>query len=389
MVPIVSVKIEPRFLLDTTTSNLGLNTAALGFGNLIVQLQLAASAIRSKLADPALPAGERATLDALLARIQIMEPELQALLTDPATAAYFLPTASSAVGTALRNEVQRLRTDLLAAGITAFSATLNLPTGRASADDFGTFVTDPAGPIAGQPIDDTPYLIRLGDIEVGAAVALIDKYPTTRLGRGIRATVDATVRLRTGQLDRPDRFLDLGTGDRQPDVDLNLTTDIALGRLGVRMAGGYNLQLPGNQNRRVTPYDQPLAPVTTTAGVRRDPGDMVRVSVRPFFRLATYLSLYGAVDYWSRKADTFSYAAGQSPIEGVDLEVLARGTRTDALLLSGGISYSHAGESKLGLMRLPLDASLRYERILRSQTGILPDASTVRVDLRLYTRLWN
>ncbi len=387
-VPIVSVKIEPRFLLDTASSNLGLNRASLGHGNVVVQLQLAASAIRGKLADPDLPPAERANLDALLIRVTTLEIELRALLVEPATAAYFLPTASSAAGAALRGEVQRIQTDLAAAGVTVFTASLNLPGVRASIADFTGFLTDPAGPIAGRPIDDTPYLIRMGDIEVGAAIALIDKFPASRLGRGVRATLDGTIRLRTAQLDRPDRFLDLGTGDRQPDVDLNLTTDIAMGRFGLRMVGGYNLQLPGNQNRRVAPPDQPIATARTQAGVRRDPGDVLRISARPFLRLATHLSLFGAVDFWTRQADKFDYAAGQPPVEGVDLSVLSEGTKSDALLLSGGLSYSHSGENKLGILKLPLDASVRYERIVRSGTGVLPDANTIRVDLRLYTRLW-
>jgi hypothetical protein len=299
-----------------------------------------------------------------------------------------LPTASSAPGAALLAAIQQLRADLAAAGISSFTAPLNLPTARAGMDDFTAYLVDPAGPIAGQPLDDTPYFTLLGDIEVGAAIALVNRFPASRIGSGFRAVLDATVRLPTAELDRPDRFLDLGNGDRQLDVDVNLTTDVALGRFGLRMAGGYNLQLAGTQSRRVSAPDQPIAPAATLAQVRRDPGDVIRFSARPFLRLATYLSLYGAVDYWSRGTDQYGYLAGQTPIEGVDVNVLAAGSKADALLVSGGISYSHSGENKLGILKLPLDASLRYERIVRSGTGIIPDASTVRVDLRLYTRLW-
>jgi hypothetical protein len=388
-VPVVSVKIEPRFVLDTSGSNVGLNPGALGFDNLIAELQAAGSAIEARLADPTLPPAERATLDALLIRIQTMEPELRALLVDPTTAAGFLPTASSPAGAALTAEIQRLQTDLAAAGITGFVSPLTLPAGRAGAGDFAAFLSNPAGPIAADPLDTTPYLVRLGDVEVGAAIALLDRYPAARIRSGVRAVLDARVRLPTAQLDRPDRFLDLGTGDRQLDVDLNLTTDLAIGRFGLRMAGGYNLQLAGEETRRIAPRDQPIAPASRTALVRRDPGDVIRFSARPFVRLATHLSLFGAVDYWSRRADAFSYAPGQPPIAGADLGVLAKGTKADALLLSGGLSYSHSGESKLGILKLPLDASFRYQRIARSGTGILPDANTVRVDLRFYTRLWN
>jgi len=205
---------------------------------------------------------------------------------------------------------------------------------------------------------------------------------------GIRTVLDGTVRLRTAQLDRPDRLFDVGTGDRQPDVELSLVTDLAVGRLGARLTGGYNLQLPGNQNRRVTPRDQPIAPATSLAGVRRDPGDVLRLSAQPFFRLAPYLMLYGGVDYWSRGVDEYSYVAGQPDIEGVDLAVLADGSESTFITVNAGLTYSHSGIDKLGRRKLPMDASFRYQRIVRSQTGILPDAHLVRIDLRFYTRLF-
>jgi len=37
---------------------------------------------------------------------------------------------------------------------------------------------------------------------------------------------------------------------------------------------------------------------------------------------------------------------------------------------------------------LPLDASLRYERVASSTLGIFPDANVVTIDLRFYSRLF-
>ena len=384
-VPIVSVKIESRFLLDTNTSNVGVAPAA-SLANFLGALQVALSTLGSKIArgdfnnDLAL----KSLAESRLAYGQ----DLALLIGDQTGISSFLPTGSSAAGQALQSRIQAFFADLATLKVTA-SGSLLLPGRRATVANFMDYLTDPSGPVAGSDLGDTPYLTRLGDIEVGAAILLVDRFPKIKFGTGFRATLDGTVRLRTAQLDRADKFLDIGTGDRQPDVDVNLTTDFAFGRFGLRMVGGYNLQLPGNQNRRISPPDQPIASARVFAGVRRDPGDVIRVSARPFFRLATYLSIYGAADYWRRQSDKFDYVAGQPPIAGANLSDLAVGTKSDALLLSGGISYNHAGQDKLGVFKLPLDASLRYQRILRSTTGIVPDASTVQIELRFYTRLWN
>ena len=390
-VPFVSVKIESRFLIDTATSTLGANPGAAQFATFLNQLGAAVGALQTRITSGAFDGDPnlKAQAQARLSYGQMLLAELIGLLSEPTTASAFLPLGTSPVGAALLSQIRSFQAELAGLfGVPGFTAALSLPTRRADVDAFTNYLTDPTGPIISRPLDETPYLIRMGDIEVGAAWRLVDRFPAARFGSGFRATLDGTVRLRTAQLDRQDRFLDLGTGDRQPDVELNLTTDFAFGRLGLRMVGGYNLQLPGNQNRRVTSPDQPIARATTQAGVRRDPGDVIRVSARPFIRLATHLSVYGAVDYWTRQLDRFEYAAGQPPVEGVDLQVLGVGSKADALLLSTGISYSHSGQDKRGMLGLPMDASFRYQRVARSGTGIIPDSHSVRFDLRFYTRLW-
>ncbi|MBM4186552.1 MAG: hypothetical protein FJ206_04490 [Gemmatimonadetes bacterium] len=375
-VPIVSVKIESRFLIDAAQATAGVattgaNLAFLGqLGNIVSRLQ----DTLPRLTDPA----QRTLVQRLIAQ----GGALQSLLAEP-----FLPMASSAAGAAVQQAVQAMQADLSGFNI-ALTGAPALATRPIDPTGFNAYLTDPTGIIRAAPLDETPYLIRMGDVEVGAALAILDRFPTSRFGSGVRSVLNATVRLRTAQLDRQDRFLDLGTGDRQPDLEVNFTTDVAAGRFGARLAAGYNLQLPGNQNRRVAPFDQPIAPDSTRAGVRRDPGDVLRLSAQPFFRIATHLSLFGGGAVWARQADRFEYAAGQPPIEGVDIGVLSLGSKSDAVLISGGVSYSHSGQNKRGLFGLPMDASLRYERIARSGTGVVPDLNSVRVDLRLYSRLW-
>lgn len=398
MVPLIAVKIAPRIVIDSAGSTAGFNPASGPFGNaagrnqtalFLSSLRAAVTALRTKIAagtydtDPA----RRQAADQALIRGELLETELTGLLQD--AAADFVPRDGSQAG------------QLILAAITAFRATLqsldvtNLTTVQPPAfagqgldyQGFENFLTNADGSIGMRPIDDIPALSYLGDIEVGVAVAVIDHFPTAKLGSGFRAVIDGTVRLRTAKLDSPDRLFDLGTGDRQPDVEVSLTADYVRGRLGARFTGGYNVQLPGNQNRRVTRYDSPIVAKTSLAGVRRDPGDVLRLSAHPFFRLAPYLSVYVGADYWTKGRDGFVYVPGQPEIAGVDIGVLGDGTASDALQVSGGLSYSHAGLNKRGGTGLPMDASFRYERIARSRKGILPDIHSVRIDLRFYTRL--
>ena len=390
-VPIVAVKVEPRFLIDSTGANaaFGLDPSAQGafFG----QLAQARQQLRTRLTagdfdnDPTLKALAQSTV----AKAELLEAELGALLLTGSATTTVVPRANSTVAQQVVQVVRDLQAVLAQSfAITSFQAIPAFPSSPITTAAFGDYVTDPLGRIAALPLDDTPTFSYLGDIEVGATIALVDRLPTSTIGSGFRAYATAMARLRTAKLDSPNRFMDVGSGDRQPDVEMSLTADWVRGRLGARVSGGYNLQLPGNQNRRIAPPDQPIAPAASLAAVRRDPGDVIMVSARPFLRIATYLSVFGGVDFWTKQRDKFSYAADQPALPGYDPDVLAAGSQSDALLLSGGLSYSHSGLNKRGLLRLPMDASFRYQRIVRSGSGIVPDANTVSIDLRFYTRLF-
>ncbi len=390
-VPIVAVTVEPRFLVDTTgaTASFGIDPAfqATFFGQLVAARQRLRGRITAGDfdANPSL----KTLAEATVSQAELLEAELGALLLGSTATTAVVPRSGTTVAQRVVQVVRDLQAVLSQSfGDASFLAIPAFPSAPVTTETFGDYVTDPLGRIAALALDDTPTFSYLGDIEVGATMALLDRFPASSIGSGFRVYATAMARLRTAKLDSPSRFMDVGSGDRQPDVEMSLTADWVRGRLGARMSGGYNLQLPGNQSRRIAPYDQPIAPAASLAGVRRDPGDVMMVSARPFLRIATYLSMFAGVDYWTKKRDTFTYAAGQAALPGYDPDVLGNGTKSDALLLSGGLSYSHSGLNKRGVIRLPMDASFRYQRIVRSGTGIVPDANTVSIDLRFYTRLF-
>src|SRR5262249_20661006 len=150
----------------------------------------------------------------------------------------------------------------------------------------------------------------IGDIEVGAAFTWLDHRPKNG-GLLLRSALQGTVRLRTGKLPDPASLFSLGTGERQPDVHGDLVTDIVARHIGARVTARYVLQLPGRQNRRLSPPDQPFALASTLAGVERDPGEIVEGILEPYLRIAPHFSIVGGIRHWNKGVDKYKYVLNQ------------------------------------------------------------------------------
>jgi hypothetical protein len=299
------------------------------------------------------------------------------------TASSFVPTATSTAGTAVTTRLSALQTTLASDfGVAGFSELPTLPTTPATTDELLAVLGDPSGPTALR-LDESKLTFR-GDAEAGVAITLVDRWDRARARGGFRAAVEGLVRFPTGQLAPTDRVLALGTGDGQTDVELRITTDLGAGSWGLRAEGMYNRQLAANYLLRVAPPTQPLAGIDLLTAVRRDPGDVVRLAVRPFFRLAPTFAIEGTAMHWSRGEDEVSYLSAADEIPGVDASVLAQDSKASATVLGIGITYSSPGKFREGGRGLPVDASWGYERVVRTTGGIVPDRHTFRARFRAY-----
>lgn len=391
-VPIVRVRVQPTFEIDSTGATAGFNPADPVFGTaagasqtgqFLSQLVSALNTLGQRIASGAYDSDptRKAAAEALLATGGALNQLL--------TGSNFLPLTGSSAAAALTSSIEALRTGLVSTDTTIAPVVgvPALPGSRIDTEQFNDFVTNADGPIAAQPLS-PPVLTYLGDVEVGAAYLWLDRRPAAGHGLVVRSVVQGLVRLRTGKLDRPDAFFDLPTGDRQPDVQGDLVTDLFYGKLGARITGRYVLQLPGRQDRRVAPFDQPISLASTLAGVQRDPGEIIEGSFEPFVRIGPTLSLVAGVRHWSKQADTYSYVANQAPIEGVDIGVLGKDTQENGTALSAGLSFVHDGARRDGTSGLPMEAALRWEMIAGSTLGKVPATQSVSVVLRLYHTLF-
>ncbi|HEX6103949.1 MAG TPA: hypothetical protein VFZ26_00110 [Gemmatimonadales bacterium] len=383
--PLVRSRVQYELALDGSAANAGLNPGLAAHDPFFQQFDAALTTLAARIGagtydgDPA----QRAAADAALAEGTALRGDLFLLLADPTSASAFVPVAASDAGTAIGARVASLQTTLAGGlGVEGFTAAPALAGAPLTGEELENALGDPAGPIGLRPGES--LLSFRGDAEAGVAVTLVDRWDTEGRRGGLRAAVEGLVRFPTGVRPRTDRLFALGSGDEQTDFEMRATVDLGSGDWGVRLEGGYNRQLAGDIVARVAPPSQPFPGQDRLAELTLDPGDVVTVAARPFFRLARTLALMGSLEHHSRGEDDVRYREGADEIPGVDAAVLAEGTDASATLIAIGITYSNPGGLRPGGRGLPVDAGWSYERVLRASGGVVPDVHRLRARFRVY-----
>jgi hypothetical protein len=214
---------------------------------------------------------------------------------------------------------------------------------------------------------------RGGDSELGLALGILDRW-NGGAARGVRLAVEGRVRLPTGQRALPTRLVRIGTGDGQTDLEGTAALDVGAGTVGARFQGTWVRQQPTSIVANADDPRVPAEPESPLDRVRWDPGDVLRVGVRPYLRLAPALGLQLGLDWERREADRF-------PDQG-----LADGEEESRWILSAGMSYANLGGLVPGGRGLPLDAEWRWYHTVKQDVGYDPGGVLVR--LRLYGRLF-
>ncbi len=385
-IPLVRARVQTTTDLVSSSADGGLNPGQAGQLPFFQSFDAALASLSGKLAagdydaDPA----TRALAEATLADATALRADLFGLLADPATASPVVPTSSSGTGTAVLARVAGLQNTLSSSlSVPGFTLAPALPAAPLDEDGLRQVLT---GPLALR-VGESSVTYR-GDAEVGAAFTLMDSWDRGTRRGGIRTALSALVRLPTGLRDRGDTPLDIGTGNGQTDVQVDLVADLGAGAFGARLGGTYVRQLAADIQVRLAPPTQPFVGVDRLTFVRRDPGDVIAITVQPFLRLARTLALQAGVQHWSRKVDQVSYRSPADALAGVDPGVLAQETAANATMLSVGVTYANPGGLGAGGTGLPVDASWSYQRVVRSGNGRVPNTHLVKGQFRLYFGLW-
>jgi hypothetical protein len=386
-IPLVRARVQSARVFDATSADAGLSPDPANQISFFNEFDVALTTLNNKLAAGDYDANptQKQLAQATLADGTTLRSDLFGLLSDPATAAPTVPLAASATGTAIDARITALQNTLASSlSVPGFVLTPALAAAPLSTDDLMQLLTSPTFDLR---LSESKVTFR-GDAEVGASLTLIDRWDRTRSRGGFRAALSGLARLSTGRRDREDHPLDIGTGDGQTDVQLDLVTDVGAGPLGARLTGSFVRQLPADILVRVTAPGQPLVGPDRLTLVRWNPGDIVSVGVHPFYRLARTLALQAGLDHWMRSTDQVSYASPANALPGVDPGILTAESKANATLLSLGMTYANPGGRWPGGKGLPVDATWSYERVLRQGSGRVPDTHRVAARFRAYVGVW-
>ncbi len=389
--PIVSARTEAKLTPDVSNATLGLNPALLGnqsSGAYLDQFQASLDAVAGRIS-----AGDFDQSPDLLALATRTVQEgaafhdaVAALLVNPSSASPVLPLGDSPDGSALLATAadyhDRFGNEL---GVAAPTGGLALPSAAITESEFDALLT--ASDAFNLATFDEQPLVGLGDIELGVTWHLASRSSAERRS-WFGAWFTGSAVLPTGTPPRADHLRDPGTGDGQLDLRVRGTVETGRGRVGVRASADWRSQLAGTREARIGRRDEFLLPVTRLASLRWNPGDVLTLTARPYWRLADRLAIAGSVQWFHRGTDRWSLPGDQAAPFGGDVATMGDGTAASAVRVGLGMSYAHDGTRRDGERRMPVEAGLAIERTVASGSGLVPVALTTRLWFRVYKKLW-
>ncbi len=408
----VSVTVNPN--AGTNAATLGLNPAFLvGAGArsrndlVIAALDGAATTLGGELTrclgntDPTCAAinANRDGATALVASAQTTAAAIASVFgTTSVTGSAWAPLAGSellaAVNARLTELSDQFASFLGAAQGGAWVSARPVPAGLMAAADLDALITKPEFGIVGRAPSDYEHS-HLGDVEIGAKVSLYDTFgppATTPLAPrpgSLRLALGGVYRLGTGQLDLPDDFTDVGTGDRQVDLEVSGYLDAALSRrLWTSLVVRRGLQRPDRLVQRIPDHvGDPFPEVARRQMVSRDLGDYTELELAPRYVPSDALALSAVYRYRTKGEDRYQgnfqvLGADGSQLD-LDASVLGTGSSSTEQVLGFAITFSTVRGYALRESRWPLEVSLMHTQVLSGRGGIAARSAT-GLSIRIY-----
>jgi hypothetical protein len=382
VIPIVKGKSFVGSALDSLTVSAG--PAASAFGPdadaFFTGLSDGIASLESAVLADTLPPDLQAQAEALLADAHNWEAGLTSL-----RGLEYMPTDSSEAGRELTGRYEELR-----GGFQEFELELPaLSLSRAISVNEALLLSSGEG-FGIEPIQGRSSGIKLGDIELGVSLQPFNTFrrrPDQTSARfPIRARLDALWRLASGSPPRPERLMDLGVGDGQPDLEFRSTLDVGYGRrIWLSLFAGYNLQLETTSERLIS---SPAAPIQLGAYVARvnwDPGDVLTLAAAPRLNLTRNIT-FSALFLLRRRGEDRVTAADGSPPDTAGFQPTDTQTGSEYTARSLGFAARYASTDWTGDRRrgIPAEVELRYLQTNSARDGFAPKGSVWQVALRLY-----
>ncbi|MBV6522760.1 MAG: hypothetical protein MNPFHGCM_02910 [Gemmatimonadaceae bacterium] len=264
-------------------------------------------------------------------------------------------------------------------------------------NDFQTLLTDSTSGIGAVPLE-TVERSHLSDISLGGKFLLFDstKPDTARGGMprpGTRLAVSALYRPGTAQLDSPDNFGDVGTGDHQADIELAAYADaVFTRRLWASVVARYAVQQADELPLRIParPGD-PFPAQYRRQSVQRNLGDAMSLEITPRYAPSEVLTIAASYRLWKKGADAYSGTFTVPDLSGatVNLDASALNVTTDQQEQRAGVSvtYSSVQAWERRRARWPVEVALvRWQSL--TGTNAVTKFTTTALGVRYYSSLF-
>lgn len=400
-VPLVKTRVQGVLSLDTTGANVGWNQAAAAAGNgqgaaqiqtLLGQLDDAIAYVEDQIAQGSYgcpSSGQCAGANTALAQAVSLRDNLLVLTGQEAAGVLppVAPLASSATGQAIRDAIAAVAAALAGFGAGPVNSTLMaLPSAQLDTVAIQTIVTDTTAFGYELLRLATPKRIyTLGDVEAVLRVGLLR-------GDRFRVVLTTGVRFPTGYRQQPTHAFNLGTGDKQLDLEGGVEFAWEPGPLGISGTAIYTRQLADQLSMRWAPPERPIASAAYELLTDRQLGDAFRVAIYPSLRLNEGFRVYGSAYYFHKAADAYALPGGVTPPPGTPAAAdLARGSGGQSLSLGGGIAYraTRPQRDTTGTRSaLPVEAGMSYQAAFSGSGGLVPKSTVLHLYLRFHARLF-
>lgn len=309
----------------------------------------------------------------------------------------FFPLEGSEAGRVLAGLVEDVRGGLSEIGATDFTEPLPLGTPM-NQSGFDSRIGAAVSGGAGLPLRGVESLWEPGDLEVSAAIRILNSLPGSAVGPppgqpadsladpgeesggrlGFQLGVEGTLRLATGTpQDTLRHLLDMDVPEGQMDIEARAFGSVRwAGWVGLAFDARYGIASPASVQRRLVEPDAGFALLTPLEPVRWRPGNYFEYAIAPHLLLMPQLSIGVLYRSHVRQADTY---------QGSDRDLTPLTLETEATVRSLGVDVRYSSFRGGGF---PLEVWFGWESARNGTGGQTPKTGRVRFGASLFRRMW-